>query len=305
MTEQSKAKLLQEYDASVKQLQRNTAIKASKESPLDKQRRIKKLKSNYADFFEYYLSQYATAKTAAYHKKAAKLVCDNDISYLIFEVYRSGAKSVHTTIGFPLYLMFTDRMRYMLLIGENNDKADELLSHIQLQLEGNELIINDYGKQLKYGSWAEGDFVTEKGVSFKALGLGQSPRGTRNEEQRPDYIVADDLDTKERCRNPKRVQEAVDWIMEDLLGTMDIGRQRFVLANNRIHKNSILANLVKIFKQTNQKLREQGLPETYHHIRVNAIKNRETFEPTWPENIQPIIGVLSFRDQAVTTNANT
>ncbi len=278
----SKEKLMLEYNEHIKKLLKQTYVKETNESPLQKQRRIKKLKANYADFFEYYLPQYATSKTANYHKKAAKLISD-PISFLIFEVYRSGAKSVHATIGIPLWLMFTGEMSYMLLIGENNDKADELLSHIQLQLEGNQRIINDFGKQHKFGSWAEGDFSTENGTSFKALGLGQSPRGTRNEEKRPDFIVADDLDTKQRCKNPKRVREAVEWIMEDLWGTMDVGKQRFILANNRIHKNSILANLAKIFKNINKKLKAEGLKQTFHHIKVNAVKDLKSFEPTWKE----------------------
>lgn len=80
------------------------------------------------------------------------------------------------------------------------DNAERLLMPYMIILERNNGIIADYGTQKKIGSWNAGEFTTRKGVAFRALGAGQSPRGTRNNEIRPDVIIIDDIDTDEDCQ---------------------------------------------------------------------------------------------------------
>ena len=75
------------------------------------------------------------------------------------------------------------------------------------------------------------------------MSRGQSPRGLRDREYRPDYIVIDDLDDDELCRNEKRVKELTNWVKEALFGALDVGRGRFIMVGNLISKTSVLANI--------------------------------------------------------------
>ena len=77
----------------------------------------------------------------------------------------------------------------------------ELISDIQAELMYNKKFIHYYGKKFKFGDWSDGDFTTTDGAKFMAMSPGQSPRGLREGNQRPDYIVIDDVDTKQRCNN--------------------------------------------------------------------------------------------------------
>src|SRR5690606_12751272 len=110
----------------------------------------------------------------------------------------------------------------------------------------------------KYGSWADGDFTTTDGAKFVSGSIGQSVRGLREQSQRPDYIVVDDVDTKQRCNNDRRSREAYNWVWEDLKGTFDEGgkRRRFIVANNNFHKNTIINQLKQEFVRINQQARE-------------------------------------------------
>lgn len=65
----------------------------------------------------------------------------------------------------------------------------------------------------------------------------------RKREARPDYIVIDDLDDDELCRNERRVRELTDWVKEALFGALDVGRGRFLMVGNLISKTSVLANI--------------------------------------------------------------
>lgn len=260
----------QEWLQFCEMVQSETPVIAT-ETEDQKQKRIKMLLGDYRKFFAYYFPMYAKTESAKFHVKLANKVLKTPRLRAVFEAFRGAAKSVHATIGIPFWLMVKGEMKTMLLVGETEDKADLLLSGIQAMLENNQRIIADYGEQARWGSWEEGKFITKDNVCFLALGLGQSPRGARNGQHRPDYIVCDDLDTKERCKNPKRVREAVEWVMDDLMGCFDIGNERFILCNNRIHKTSILTGVLAALKKA----------KGFFHLKVNALDGRG--RPTWPE----------------------
>ena len=67
------------------------------------------------------------------------------------------------------------------------------LADLQAELEYNQRLIADFGTQKNVGDWQQGEFSTTGGVKWFAVGRGQSPRGLKKQEQRPDYIVIDDL----------------------------------------------------------------------------------------------------------------
>jgi len=83
-----------------------------------------------------------------------------------------------------------------------------------------------------------------KPASLSSLAVEVNPRvACVIAKARPDYIVIDDLDDDELCRNEKRVKELTDWVKEALFGALDVGRGRFIMVGNLISKNSVLANL--------------------------------------------------------------
>lgn len=54
-----------------------------------------------------------------------------------------------------------------------------------------------------------------------AVGPDSAPRGSRNEEKRPDVLLLDDFDTDEACRNPDQVDKKWQWWEQALYGTRD------------------------------------------------------------------------------------
>ena len=163
----------------------------------------------------------------------------------VFMWPRGHAKSTHFDIFMPLWLMLRPKrlINFMVVVGKSQDSANRLLGDIQAELEYNQRIIADFGQQKNLGLWTAGEFKTASGVKFLAVGRGQSPRGLREREARPDYIVIDDLDDDELCRNEKRVHDLTDWVKEALFGALDVGRGRFLMVGNLISKTSVLANI--------------------------------------------------------------
>ena len=228
-----------------------------RENATQRDQRIKKLQRDYAAFCEYYFPHFLTLRdkatgkvirtvhNAPFHNAAAKKVKSTPNLKAVFMWPRGHAKSTHFDIFMPLWLMFQPErlINFMVVVGKSEDSADRLLGDIQAELQYNKRIVADYGEQMSLGNWMEGEFTTRNGVKFLAVGRGQSPRGLREREARPDYIVIDDLDDDELCRNERRVRELTDWVKEALFGALDVGRGRFIMVGNLISKNSVLANI--------------------------------------------------------------
>ena len=230
-----------------------------RETAVEKERRIRRLQKDYAAFCEYYFPHFLQQRdkvtgevvrivhNAPFHNAAALKVKNTPNLKAVFKWPRGHAKSTHMDIFTPLWLMFQPKrlIDFMVVVGKSEDSANRLLGDIQAELQYNKRIIADYGKQMSMGDWTEGEFTTKDGVHFLACGRGQSPRGLRKRESRPDYIVIDDLDDDELCRNPRRVREMTDWVKEALFGALDVGRGRFIMVGNLISKTSVLADICK------------------------------------------------------------
>lgn len=227
------------------------------ETPAQRNKRIARLQKDYAAFCEYYFPHFLTLRdqtsgevlrtvhNAPFHNAAALKVKNTPNLKAVFKWPRGHAKSTHFDIFLPLWLIFQPKrlINFMVVVGKSEDSAKRLLSDIQAELEFNQRIIADFGGQKNLGHWQEGEFTSQSGVNFLACGRGQSPRGLRERESRPDYIVIDDLDDDELCRNEKRVKELTDWVKEALFGALDVGRGRFIMVGNLISKTSVLANI--------------------------------------------------------------
>lgn len=242
------------------------------ETSADQQSRIDRARKDYAYFVETYFPHLAKCKCGKFQLDAAKYLRAHRNTRAVFEWARGHAKSTHLSLFIPLWLKIQkDRqINVMLLASKSEDAATRLLSDLQAELEFNDLFKRDFGHQVKAGSWAEGEFKTEDGCLFMSVGRGQSPRGIKERGCRPDYIVIDDADDDEIVRNYRRVGDAFDWCMTALLGTMAMGRGRFVLVGNRIGKDSILGRFA-------------DRPNVYHTV-VNALDKNG--QPSWAENYQ-------------------
>lgn len=254
---------------------KKVGVKQSLETKEEKEKRIKELKKSFQNCTQYYFAHYCIdsdgnkVETPDFHIDFANKVKKKKTIKAIMRWARGHAKSVVADIFLPFWLYINGETKYMVLIGNNHDKSKILLSDLQAELEGNALIINDFGEQKKRGSWEIGDFTTLKGFTCKAIGMGQDVRGLRVGANRPDLIIADDLEDKDTIKNPRIQDEVVHWILTAVLKTMDGSRRRFVFAGNRFAPRMI---------QTELEAKTKGW--LIHQI--NGY-NPTTYEPRWKE----------------------
>ena len=166
------------------------------ETKAERLKRVARARRDYNFFVRTYFPHYCTDKStgqpipcASFHIKAAKFILENPQLMAIFMWPRGHAKSTHMGVFIPMWLKCQKQptIHCLALAGKSEDSAIRLLSDLQAELQYNQLYEHDFGQQYKAGSWAVGEFTTQDNVSFHAIGRGQSPRGLRDRQNRPDY----------------------------------------------------------------------------------------------------------------------
>lgn len=285
-------KAIERWKAHVEIVHASTAVNIN-ETAAQRLERIRRLRSDYAAFVDYYFPHWTvnqeTGKAtpcAPFHIDAANKILKNRNLKAGFMWHRGAAKSTNMDVFVPMWLMIQERreINVMVLVGKSEDNAKTLLGDIQAELQYNQRYIADFGEQYNAGSWEEGEFVTRSEVAFFARGRGQSPRGLRYRSHRPDYVVIDDLDDDELVESPARVSKLFDWVRSALFGTLDGGRGRFFMVGNLIAKNSVLAKWCEI--------------KTVHVTRVNIYdrNGKISWAAKWtPAEVQDLAAVAGYR----------
>lgn len=273
------------------QIQQATPDLYPNETPNEKQARIARLTKPTAEAFQefckYYFPHYMQAPFAYFHLQAQQNLIKKVNKIQVAEWPRGHAKSVFFNVFMPLYLLATKQLTGMILVSENEEKAQTLLGDIQAELTANHRIMADFNTQSTIGAWRDGHFVLPNNIGFWAFGIKQNPAGTRKANNRPNYITVDDADSRQTAKNQDLTIQRVEWVKGELLGCVTGNKTwRMVIANNRVASNGLLAHIVgdinpedkpdpniihqKVFATQDPKTRKMLMPETGG-------------QPAWPE----------------------
>lgn len=204
------------------------------------------LEAHPLEWIKFFFPKYAKAEFASFHIKAINRLLNNMEWYEVLSWSRELAKS--TIIMFViLFLALTGKKKNILMCSATIDSAKRLLAPYREELENNERIVAYYGEQRNFGNWAEDEFVTKKGVAFRALGAGNAPRGTRNSEVRPDAVLFDDFDTDEECLNIEVLDKKWNWAEKAVIPTRSINNPLTVIwCGNIIAEDCCVARAAKM-----------------------------------------------------------
>lgn len=254
------------------------------EAPEERARRRARLEADPEAWFAHYFRRYCTAPPADFHRAATRRLLRDPNAFEVRAWSRELAKSTRAMMEAAL-LALTGRARLVLVVSNSLDNAVRLLAPLKRQMEEGGRVGADYGPQPVEGRWEDAEFAARCGCLFRAVGAGQSPRGARNAEARPDLIIVDDIDTDEACRNPDRVRQAWEWVEGALLGTRSVSAPcRVVFLGNIIARDSVMGRATRI-------------PGA--HVSVVNIRDKQG-RSTWPQknseqDIDRILSQISAR----------
>jgi hypothetical protein len=213
---------LKEWDEYRKALLTDTALEFEKSRAEIEKHRIE-LERTPSAWMKYFFPMYATSEFAPFHLKFIKRVIDNPEWWEVCSWSRELAKDTVTMMAM-FYMNLTGAKKFTLFVSSSYDAACDLLKPYMLNYEANQRIAAYYGEQKLFGAWESGDFTTKSGVRYVALGAGQSPRGKKNENLRPDSIICTDLDTDEDTRNVDTINKRFNWVEKALYATRSVSK---------------------------------------------------------------------------------
>lgn len=242
LANKSNKQAMLEWEEFLDSIRNSTPVDVN-ETPVEKAKRIRELEKagNEEAWFKYYFPHYCFCDAADFHKRSTKRVLAAKRFYQRRGWARGLSKSTRRMMEI-FYKKFVQQWRInMLLISKNEGNAIRLLSPYRANLESNQRLINDYGLQERPGKWTEDEFITRDKSSFRAVGMGQNPRGAKLEEMRVNVIVFDDADDDEVCENGERLDKAWLWCEQAAIPTVEMSKDYLICFDNNIIGEDSLA----------------------------------------------------------------
>jgi hypothetical protein len=159
---------------------------------------------------------------------------------------RGGAKSTSAEMA-VVALGCRRRRGYGLYVCEIQDQADDHVANIAAILESESVDLwypamaqRMVGKFGNSKGWRRNRLRTASGFTIDAIGLDTASRGVKLEDDRPDFIVVDDIDHHDD--SPRQVQRKIKALTKALIpaGAEDVA---VLMIQNLVHRDGVFARL--------------------------------------------------------------
>ena len=214
--------LVEDWEEFLRQVRTLTAVDFTM-SDAEKSRKLKELEGDPIAWMKFFFYKFAKYEFAGFQKKAIRRIVNHSDGnwYEVLSWARELAKST-IVMMIVLYLVIVKKnKRVIILASATSDAAIKLLNVYRAQFEANERLRYFYG-DMRGTKWTEDYFILSNRASFMAMGWGQSPRGVKLDEVRPDLLLMDDYDTDEECRNIEVLNNKWRWFENALFFTRSI-----------------------------------------------------------------------------------
>ena len=156
--------------------------------------------------------------------------------------FRGAAKSTLAEEAITIIAALA-QSRNIVILGENEQRAVDRLKSIKNNFETDERFEQGLGV-LPGDIWTETRCTLSNGVIIQAYGRGQSLRGVKHLDQRPDLIFMDDLEDKESVATPEARRKTRQWHTSTVIPAMAVdGRMR--MAATPLHPEALAPTLAK------------------------------------------------------------
>ena len=182
--------------------------------------------------------------------------------------FRGSAKSTRAEEAITLAAAGQEA-KNILVLKESEARAIDSIRTIKFEFEQNETLLALYGVT-PGPTWGDKKIVLSNGVAIQGYGRGQSLRGVKHLNARPDLIFLDDIEDEESVLTPAARDKVISWFYKTVVGTLAPGGRIRVAATPLDPE----AFAVKLASDPTWLVKRY--PVEYKNPRTGAR------EPTWP-----------------------
>lgn len=178
----------------------------------------------------------------AFHADLLQLLYSADPLVALL-AFRGAAKSTYLEEFVLLGALFREA-RFTLIVGPKWESACERLLPIRNELETNEQLIELFGDQ-KSSPWSSDELVLANGTKIQAIGAGQSMRGKKFIDERPDLAAIDDLEDEESINTKESRRKTDKWLTSTLRPALHPTKGRVRFVGTAVHPESLIVSKSK------------------------------------------------------------
>lgn len=219
----------------------------------EKNQRKEKARKNLKFFAATYFPHHLTVKPSAMHEElyrryqgaVHRAEKTGEGARMAYAAPRGNAKSTLSSLILPLWCIAGNKRRFIGLLSDTSEQAEELLEGIKAELEANERLREDFPEICLEGpTWKIGKIQTANGIKITCWGKRKRLRGARFGSKRPDLIICDDLENDENIDAPEQREKDRKWFFK---AVMKIGARDTVtiVIGTILHYDSLLSRLLK------------------------------------------------------------
>lgn len=154
---------------------------------------------------------------------------------------REFGKSTKAMI-YVMWALIHRHKKFVLYISKSHDHAVKLVGPIKREFEANEMLRDIYG-DLRADKWTEGEMEFSNGSKLLAVGRGQTVRGLKFLNHRPDLVILDDIEDDESVENKELRLKLHEWLDKQVLMGVDSKRGTVSAFGTILHPVSLLAEI--------------------------------------------------------------
>ena len=245
----------------------------------DRRVRLNIVKRNHKFFFYYYFPHYTEFEIAPFQEEMFHITQNTATSTAIIVGFRGCGKSVLLSLSFPLWAILGEqKIKYVLILSQTQQKAQMLLQQIKYELETNNLLKKDLGPfQEERNQWNIVSLhLTRYNAKITVASAEQSIRSWRHMQYRPQLIICDDPEDLESVKTKEGRDKLYNWLLGDVIPAGS-RNTRLLIVGGLLHEDSLPRRLQKSIIEGKM----DGIYREYPLL-------DEKGNPTWPGKFRTI-----------------
>lgn len=207
-------------------------------------------KENFFIFFHFYFSHYIKYPTAKFQKEIIKYLDEKNDNLFVVS-FRGSSKSTIVTTAYPIWAILGKQQKnFIIIFCQTQSQAKQHLMNLRTELENNELLKKDLGpfKEIS-NEWGSASLVFSKNNARITIASNdQSIRGLRNNQNRPDLLILDDVENIASTKTRESRDKTYKWLKGEVIPAGDKDT-RLIIIGNLLHEDSLLMRIKEEVKE--------------------------------------------------------
>ncbi len=206
-------------------------------------------------FFYIYFGRHIRDPIAPFHFQMFKIAQDEKIKRAGVMTFRNSGKSTILNTAYSLWaIMGVHQGKHVVIASQSQQRAKDHLMNVRKEIENNRLLSENLGPfSLGEDRWGASILIIPKyEARISAISVEEGIRGLKEGPNRPDLIIADDIEDSNSVKTQGNRDKTFDWFTGELLplGATDV---KVVVLGNFLHVDSVLSRLEKMIREDEMK----------------------------------------------------